>query len=151
MTVDLDNRSLAIDGLLADFSTIKQILTCEGQSLVQQFDISMSQIGILMYLMFNGSKTMTDVARRLGISRGATTQLMDSLITRGYIHREKSGDDGRIVIVELSDDGYELVKKIQQSGTSRVMLLLETLTDDELELFGSTLSKLADRVRGNSL
>ena len=151
MTVDLDNRSRTIDGLLADFSTIKQTLACESQSLTQQFNISMSQIGVLMYLMFHGQKTMTDVARRLGISRGATTQLTDGLIDRGYIHGERSGDDGRIVMVELSDDGYELVKKIQQSGVSRIMLLLETLTDDELELFGSTFRKLADRVRGGSI
>ena len=148
MAIDLDERSEIVGNLFQDFSIIKRAITDESQLFIEQFDISMSQIPILIFLLLHGQKSMTDIASRLNISRGAATQLIDGLIGNGYVDKQKSDDDGRISFVAVNDKGREVIKKIQQSGASRVLVLLETLADDELRSLGRALHKLAKAVEG---
>jgi DNA-binding MarR family transcriptional regulator len=74
--------------------------------------------------MANHQVTAGDLIRQLGVSKQAASQLIDTLVLRGYLAREVNPDDRRRVNVELTERGVAAGKAI---GTGRQAV------DDELE------------------
>ncbi len=46
-----------------------------------------------------------DLVRQLGVSRQAASQLIDTLVVRGYLERRVNPDDRRRMTIELTDRG----------------------------------------------
>jgi len=74
--------------------------------------------------MANHEITAGDLIRQLGVSKQAASQLIDTLVLRGYLEREVNPDDRRRVNVELTERGVAAGKAI---GAGRQAV------DDELE------------------
>src|SRR5262249_28677767 len=74
--------------------------------------------------MANHGVTAGDLIRQLGVSKQATSQLIDTLVLRGYLEREVNPDDRRRVNVELTERGVAAGAAI---GAGRQAV------DDELE------------------
>lgn len=51
---------------------------------------------------------MGELARTLLYSSGAATKLVDRLVTLGHVTRERSTDDGRVMVVRLTEPGAAL-------------------------------------------
>ena len=55
--------------------------------------------------MANQGGNAGSLVRELGISRQAASQLIDTLVLRGYLTREGDPDDRRRMLIELTDRG----------------------------------------------
>jgi hypothetical protein len=55
--------------------------------------------------MANRGGSAADVIRGLGISKQATSQLIDALVLRGYLTREINPEDRRPMLIGLTDRG----------------------------------------------
>jgi DNA-binding MarR family transcriptional regulator len=53
----------------------------------------------------NHGATAGDLVRQLGVSRQAASQLIDTLVLRGYLEREPDPEDRRRMRIELTDRG----------------------------------------------
>lgn len=112
-----------------------------------QFDLTMPQFNILRIL--RGAKesiTVNTVKQRMVEKSPNTTRLMDKLIDKGLIERERCSDDRRVVYVKISEEGLDLLKKIdvEMERSGKDILVMKNLTDDEASL----LSDLLDKLRG---
>ena len=88
--------------------------------------------------MANHGAVAGDLVRRLGVSRQAASQLIDTLVLRGYLERRVNPDDRRRMTIELTDRGRAAAAVVRE-GVEAV--------DDEL---GAMLSaqQLAGLVAG---
>lgn len=107
------------------------------------YDLSMAQFNILRIL--RGAKeaiNVNTVKDRMIEKSPNTTRLMDKLLDKKLIERERCEDDRRVVYVKISEDGLKLLAKIDEEmkGSS---LIPNILTDEE----ASTLSNLLDKLR----
>ncbi|MGG1658303.1 MarR family winged helix-turn-helix transcriptional regulator [Brevibacillus sp. NRS-1366] len=75
--------------------------------------VSGSQSLILRILDVNGPQKVSSIAERLGITPGAVTSLSDKLIAGGYAIRNRDHTDRRVVQLEITDQGRELLLKYQ--------------------------------------
>ena len=74
-----------------------------------------------------------------------TTRLMDKLFDKGLIERERCTDDRRIVFVQISKQGLDLLSEIDVAFSSHESNMMPTtLTDAEADM----LSDLLDKLRG---
>ena len=119
-----------------------------GQSHSQfmtQFDLSMAQFNILRIL--RGAKkaiAVSVVKDRMVEKSPNTTRLMDKLMDKGLISRNRCKEDRRVVYVEINKKGLDLLAKIDVALEENKMFSESNLSDDELE----TLSALLDKIRG---
>lgn len=60
----------------------------------------------------NGA-TATQLAGLLGMTKQGVAKLVDSLVERGYIERERKADDGRSILLVLSARGRELLSRAE--------------------------------------
>lgn len=114
---------------------------------MSQFSLTMPQFNILRIL--RGAKdaiTVNTVKQRMVEKSPNTTRLMDKLIDKGLIERERCSDDRRVVYVKISEEGLGLLsqidKALEESGEE--VLIMQNLTEEE----ACQLSDLLDKLRG---
>jgi len=70
---------------------------------------------VLMTLSWHPTPvSMSDLAHELGISAGTLTASAKKLVANGYIKRERSRHDDRVVLVRLTSQGKQLVRNDQE-------------------------------------
>ena len=116
--------------------------------------ISLEWYAILLLLAQSEEAAMrpSDLADLTGLSRSATTRLVDRLELSGLVERRSCGSDRRGTYVMLTARGEEVFK---EAGRVHLRGIDEHvgshLTNDELAELGALLGKLADRVGGEAL
>ena len=90
----------------------KDIMEIEGKCLVtEEFkDLSYNDFHVIEAIGVNEPKTMTTVAKLMGVTTGTLTKAMDGLTRKGYVIRERSTQDKRVVWVYLTDTGKAAYK-----------------------------------------
>ena len=99
-----------------------------------------------------GSMRPSDLADQIGLSRSATTRLVDRLEGSGLVERRACASDRRGSFVMLTPRGEEVFR---EAGRVHLRGIDEHvgshLTNDELAQLSALLGKLADRVGGDAL
>lgn len=76
--------------------------------------ITFPQFFILQFLHIEGESKMTDMARFMNVTTAAMTGLADRLVKSGYVKRIYDPDDRRVIKIELTANGEEIVKNVNQ-------------------------------------
>ena len=137
--------------VMTAFTRVNAILAREMQA---ETTISLEWYAILLLLAQSEEAAMrpSDLADLTGLSRSATTRLVDRLELSGLVERRSCGSDRRGTYVMLTARGEEVFK-----GAGRIHLrgidehVGSHLTNDELAELAALLGKLADRVGGEAL
>lgn len=113
---------------------------------MSKYDLSMAQFNILRIL--RGAKTaisVNTVKDRMIEKSPNTTRLMDKLIDKQLINRMRCDKDRRVLYVEISNDGLDLLSKIDHEIDNESPLDFSgNLSPEEAE----QLSNLLDKLRG---
>ena len=84
----------------------------------------------------------TEFARELAITIGTLTISMNGLVRKGYVIKERSEKDKRVVLVSLSQKGEQAFLKYQEYYDDMVNSMLENLDDAEMDILMSALRKI---------
>jgi DNA-binding MarR family transcriptional regulator len=84
----------------------------------------------------------TQLYQALMRSSGAMTHRLTSIERAGLIKRRADPDDGRSVLVELTDDGVALVDRVAPEHLANEQKLLAALTEEERRTLAELLRKL---------
>ena len=94
--------------------------------------VSSSQAMILRSLAVNGPQNASTLAERLRITPGAVTSLSDKLIASGYAHRNKDPNDRRIVLLEITDQGREILLQFKEENKNVMKQLFSGLPEEDI-------------------
>jgi DNA-binding MarR family transcriptional regulator len=86
--------------------------------------------------------TPTELMRTALVTSGAITQRLDRLEERGLITRQRSRDDGRAVVVSLTDAGRQALDAALPDHLDTERKLLDGLSDDDREQLAGLLRRL---------
>ncbi|MFC7677919.1 MarR family winged helix-turn-helix transcriptional regulator [Paenibacillus sp. GCM10028914] len=75
--------------------------------------VSGSQATILWKLELSGPQKASTLAAQMNVTPGAITSLSDKLISSGYAIRNRDLHDRRIVYLEITDQGREVLKQFR--------------------------------------
>jgi len=112
---------------------------------------SSARFGVLqrLHLAEAGWLTQLELARRLSVTGGAITYLIDSLEDEGLVTRSAHPVDRRMTCVRLTDKGRELCSRIVPESVQFSQLLCREFSDEEIVQFNDLLRRLhgqADRL-----
>lgn len=118
-------------------------------SFMSSFGLTMPQFNILRILRGAGTEiTVNTVKDRMIEKSPNTTRLMDKLIDKGYISRTRCGDDRRVVYVEISKLGLELLAEIDvKFEDEEEKFVPNQLSKSDAEKLSELLDKLRDCVK----
>jgi DNA-binding MarR family transcriptional regulator len=94
-----------------------------------------------------GGMTAGSLARALGVTSGATTRVIDSLVISGHVAREPDPTDRRRVLVRLTPAAASQVDQTFDQLRADARALLETYGDTELETLARFLQDVRELLR----
>ena len=93
--------------------------------------LSIAEFGILELLYHKGPQLLGDIQRRILVSSGGITFLVDRLEAKGLVAREACPDDRRARFAVLTPAGRTLMKRIFPRHAAAVSRALSGLTREE--------------------
>jgi DNA-binding MarR family transcriptional regulator len=98
----------------------------------------------LMLLWTQGPLETRELARVLGVSRPAVVSSVNTLERARLVRRRRSQADRRLVTVELTARGQDLVERAQRETHTYERLLAAQFTKDEQRALASLLRRLGE-------
>lgn len=146
---DLDVSPMAVIGRL---SRLARLVDGELGRTFARHDLDRASFDVLATLRRSAPPhrlTPTELMRASMVTSGAVTQRLDRLEARGLVTRRPSEQDGRGVVVSLSDEGRELIDRVLPDHLDTENRLLGALTKKErtalAESLKCVLESLGDR------
>jgi DNA-binding MarR family transcriptional regulator len=116
---------------IQEFLSLYRYLRHYGRKMHQE-GISGRKISTLRYLAEVGPLTVGQLGDYLCINDSSTSTTIADLKKRGYVTRTRSPEDNRVVLVEITDQGRELLARIPLGGIPLLREALKTLSPDRL-------------------
>lgn len=116
----------------------------EFMALKKRAGLSMSQLSTLMRLYHNGDCVVSDIADELGVSNAAASQMVERLVSLGYLGRAEDPNDRRQKVITLSATGRAMIEEGIEARWRWMESLTEALTADEQAAISRALMTLTE-------
>src|SRR4029077_16249608 len=130
-TQRIRSRSAQIDYVSSELVPRAALLT---RLLVQQVDAgrSRAELGLLKTLS-EGPRRITELAELEGLAQPTTTILIKQLEQQGLVKRERRSDDGRVVLVNLTEAGRVALEGYRAQASAALSAYLAEISDERVE------------------
>ena len=120
-----------------------EIMNIEEKAIItEEFkDISNNDMHIIEAVGLGGGN-MSSIAAKLNITVGSLTTSMNSLVKKGYVKRERSEKDRRVVFIQLTNKGRMAYHHHAEFHRQMTEAVLAELNEDETEVLVKALDGL---------
>jgi MarR family 2-MHQ and catechol resistance regulon transcriptional repressor len=109
-------------------------------------NVTVSQFGVLEALYHLGPLSQRDIGKKILKTSGNVTMVVDNLEKRHLVKRDKDNNDRRMIIVRLTDKGYQLIHQIFPVHAKVAEQVFGALSTQEVEQLGRLLKVLGRAV-----
>ena len=95
--------------------------------------INHSQFLILKTLNYSGPQKATDLAESIQMTPGAVTGASDKLVSEGYAERKGTPGDRRVVYLEITAKGKQLVESMIEEHKKVTEKFFEGLSEEDID------------------
>jgi len=130
----------ALQALLRAEAAVRKRVAAE----LQREGVSPAGFSVLVVLTTaGGSSELKTLRRRLGWSKANATEVTATLQERGLVRRRRDPRDRRLVVVDLTYSGRELVERLFPEHSDRVTRAFGALDEGEKRSLAELCRKLA--------
>ena len=142
------------EDLTGDVARLRQLILTLGRthslrdpiaSTCEQMQLTPSQVHALLWLGHEGATTMGELARRLGITEKTMTGVVDRLEREGFVQRERSMQDRRVVHSSLTAEGQRVYQRLDRLLRQQMGAFLDMLDAEDRKALFRMLEKLIQR------
>ena len=106
----MKNKQDVISHIMDNIRRVFQILNEQSQRVKQETGLTGPQLWAIRVIHEHGPINISDIARRVYLHPTTVLGIVDRLEARGLVSRNRSKDDRRVIWVELTQDGKDLVQ-----------------------------------------
>ncbi|MGG0300485.1 MarR family transcriptional regulator [Bacillus albus] len=97
---------------------------------------------VLRILNRTNKEMVSRVANELNVSNSHITAVTEKLINKGFVTRSRSMSDRRVVYLEITEQGKDLVAKMEGAKKQYLQERFSTLSEEEMNIMISISKKL---------
>ena len=112
-------------------------------------DLTNNDIHVISAIGMNTKKNMSMIAKELAVTIGTLTISINGLVRKGYVIKERSEKDKRVVFVNLSSKGEAAFSRNEELYDQMVNSMLEDLEDNEMDILMKSLLKVNRCIKQN--
>jgi len=94
-------------------------------------ELTFPQIMLLMDLQRSGTSSMGELSKRLRINQGVATRMVDRLLEKDMVERERATNDRRVVLVSPTKKGNRVVQDIERLNREKMVELFRRVSARE--------------------
>ena len=114
-----------------------------GRELAQSAGLTAVQFRVLQVIAETGRCTAKDISTRMRVSQATVTNLVDKLVARGMVVREKSQTDRRQTNIFVTDAGRRTIAEAPDPLQQRYVKKFAQLDDWEQAMIVAALERVA--------
>lgn len=120
-----------------------RVLQSRDRALASHHGLSVSQAHALMALNGSGPMTVTTLGEQLHLEKSTASRLAKGLLVRGLVRKRSPASDDRKVILQLTEQGIRLSRKVLNDLSDECVRLLESMNPEEREGIPGILGRLS--------
>ncbi|MCE8518400.1 MarR family transcriptional regulator [Ruegeria pomeroyi] len=132
-----------IDSSLIALRRILRATDMFGRELAQSAGLTAVQLRVLQVVGETGQSTATAISNRMRVSQATVTVLVDKLVARGMVQREKSQSDRRQTDILITDLGQQMLATAPDPLQQRYVSRFLAMQDWEQAMLVAALERVA--------
>jgi DNA-binding MarR family transcriptional regulator len=128
--MEIPSATMPLDALAAALTSDLEGIFRLFRSLSPASGLSMTAAATLAAIERLGPQRLTVLAAREGVTQPAMTQLISRLEESGLVHREASPEDGRVVLVVITDEGRAVLARRRSVRSDRMAAIITQLAPE---------------------
>lgn len=138
------------DNILPVLQTIADLVEkrCH-RFLSRKYGLTMPQYHLLLAAMYGDATTLGSLADELNCSRGNLTGVADRLERDGWLQRERSTEDRRVVNIRLTDKGRKVLD-IKRELAKEMVEMAKIWTPEERTIILRAMERLYAELKSDS-
>lgn len=131
-----------LNRLLVNF--FKFIMELEEKKLItDEFsDLTYNDMHVIEAIGRQEPLKMSQIAKKLTVTTGTLTKSVDALEKKGYVRRERSSNDKRVVKIILTERGIQAYEHHERFHQDMIAFILDNVSEEESKVLQSALEKL---------
>jgi DNA-binding MarR family transcriptional regulator len=109
-----------------------------------QEDISYGQYKVISVIHNHGPISVGNLGRMVGSAQSTTSEMVARLTKSGLVTKVRGPYDGRVVVVELTEQGRQLMRRRRKRVHEGYQSMFSRMTNDDREQFTCNLRTLND-------
>lgn len=109
---------------------------------VKNYGLNVNEFTVLEVLFHRGKLQVQQIKELILIANSSTTYIIDKLCQKELVKRVQDKVDRRITYVDLTDEGYQLMKESFPKHERTILSLFDRLDDEELVEMKRLLKKM---------
>jgi DNA-binding MarR family transcriptional regulator len=106
--------------------------------------IPSNEFAVLQTLHNHSPLMASEIANELKVSSSHITAVTDRLVGKKYIQRVRSDSDRRIVYLEITEEGKNIAREMDEIKNQYLAKKFNNLSEEEMKLMIATSTKLLD-------
>ena len=125
---------------------LKDIMRLEETWLItDEFkDVTNNDMHVMEAIGTGEPKNMTTVAKLMMVTTGTLTKSVEALVRKKYVHRERSEEDKRVVLISLTEKGQKAYRHHEEFHQEMMKQLTRGMKEEEIQILINTLAKMKD-------
>lgn len=111
-------------------------------------DLTVPHLPYLFAVCRSPGISQEQLARRIYVNKSNVTRSLTALEKNGYIERRPSETDKRVLLVFPTPRAQDMLPRLRELTQDWNAMIAQDLSEEELELFRSMLSRIAERATG---
>jgi DNA-binding MarR family transcriptional regulator len=114
-------------------------------------DLTIAQVKSLFFIADTGSVNFSALAAALRVTKSNVTGIIDRLVQDGLVSRTEKPEDRRMLMLQLTPKGEELVNLLRDRRIEQISAMLQKFTVEDLEIIArgqELLAKAAQEYTG---
>jgi DNA-binding MarR family transcriptional regulator len=142
----MPDRKVQIAGFIENSHAIYQAMVKVVHSILNELNITYTQIIILSIVKENEGISLKELAGTMRITSSAATQQVNNLVKKGYLTREESNIDRRVVKIRLSGEMDNRLEAIKTRFLEQLFAFFIGITDEELAQYCLLHNRIANQI-----
>jgi DNA-binding MarR family transcriptional regulator len=119
-----------------------------GPEITAHTDLKLTgqQFFMLYFISKKGQCKVTDLAENMEVKPSAITVMIDRLIAQEVVKRRHDDKDRRVVLIEMTDRGHEVLQQIHSLRRQIIGSYLTDIDPDKLAVFLDVFEQIAGKI-----
>ena len=132
-----------IDAVLIALRKVIRATDLHSKYLAKNTGLTTAQLLILQSIQNMGEFSIGEISKKISLSQATVTSILDRLVDKGLVYRERSTEDKRKVHAYLTEDAVALIKDAPAPLQEQFTKQFEALNEWEQSMMISSLQRIA--------
>ncbi len=140
----MKSKQAMVADIIDDIRRVFQVLVDQSKMVEIETGLTGPQLWVVKLLEETSSMKVSDLARRTYLHPATMVGLLDRLEAKGLVKRTRSEKDRRVVHIDLTEQGQELVKNSPEVVQNLLVKGLEPLAEQKLKKISDSLDQVVE-------